>query len=137
MTVLVGWVPKPEGEAALDRAIFEAKLRGEDLVVLNTTSGASYADASYATDEQVQQVQDKLAASGVTHDVRHAVHGKQPSAEVLEMAEEVGASLIVIGLRHRSSVGKFLMGSTAQEILLGSRCPVLSVPAPNQHRFFG
>ena len=41
MTIVVGWVPRPEGEAALDRAIAEAALRGETLVVLNASSGAS------------------------------------------------------------------------------------------------
>ena len=134
MTILVGWVPKPEGEAALERAVFEAKLRGEDLVVLNTSSGASYADASYATDEQLDAAKEKLQAAGVGFELRHAIHGKEPADEVLKEAEEAGASLIVIGLRHRTAVGKFLLGSTAQRILMGARCPVLAVPAPDGHR---
>ena len=37
--------------------------------------------------------------------------------------------LIVIGLRHRTAVGKLLMGSVAQRILLDARCPVLAVKA--------
>ena len=132
MTILVGWVPKPEGEAALERAVFEAELRGEDLVVLNTSSGTSYADASYATDEQLQGVKERLDAAGVTYDLRHAIQGKQPADEFLHVAEEVGASLLVIGLRHRTAVGKFLLGSTAQQVLLGAHCPVLAVPPPDR-----
>ena len=46
MTIVVGYVPKPEGEAALERAVVEAQLRSEDLVVVNSTSGDAYADAS-------------------------------------------------------------------------------------------
>ena len=134
MTVLVGWVPKPEGEAALERALAEAKLRGEQLVVLNTSSGASYIDPSWASDEQMQAATERLDASGVPYDLRHAIHGKQPVDEVLDTAQEVGASLIVIGLRHRSAVGKFLLGSTAQQILMGTSCPVLCVPAADPHR---
>ncbi len=128
MTIVVGWVPKPEGEAALERAVAEAQLRDEDLVVVNASSGASYADASYATDQQVEDVRKRLADSGVRYDVRQRLRGKQPSEEVVHAAESTQASMIVIGLRHRTSVGKFLMGSSAQEILMHARCPILCVP---------
>jgi nucleotide-binding universal stress UspA family protein len=38
------------------------------------------------------------------------------------------ADLLVIGIRNRSRVGKLLLGSIAQEILLDSRCPIVGVP---------
>ena len=44
-TVVVGYVPKPEGEAALRTAIAEAKLRGTKLVVVNSHRGGSDFDA--------------------------------------------------------------------------------------------
>jgi nucleotide-binding universal stress UspA family protein len=46
---------------------------------------------------------------------------------VIDVAVEVDASVLVIGLRHRTAVGKLLMGSTAQRILLDCPCPVLAV----------
>ena len=49
---------------------------------------------------------------------------------MVEVAEQVRASLLVIGLRRRTSVGKFLMGSSASMILMHAPCPVLSVKAP-------
>jgi nucleotide-binding universal stress UspA family protein len=48
---------------------------------------------------------------------------------VLGVAEEVGAELLVVGLHRRSPVGKALLGSNAQQILLNARCPVLAVRA--------
>ena len=45
------------------------------------------------------------------------------------LAAIADAELIVIGMRHRTAVGKFLMGSTAQRILLDAPCPVLAVKA--------
>ncbi len=46
------------------------------------------------------------------------------------MCTETGAELLVIGLKRRSAVGKLLMGSAAQRILLDVECPVLGVKGP-------
>ena len=134
MTIVVGYVPKPEGEAAIERAVAEAQLRGEDLVVVNSTSGDAAVDPSWASDEQLQSVAERLRAAGVRHEIVHSV-GKEPADHVVEVAEKAHASLLVIGLRRRSSVGKFLMGSSASTILMQAPCPVLAVKAPGgEHR---
>ena len=36
MSIIVGFVPTPSGEAALTAGIAEAKLRNEDLVIVNS-----------------------------------------------------------------------------------------------------
>ena len=46
---------------------------------------------------------------------------------LVRVADERDASVVVIGLRHRTPVGKLIMGSAAQRILLDARCPVLAV----------
>ena len=134
MTIVVGYVPKPEGEAALERAVAEAQLRSEDLVVVNSTSGDAYADASWANDEQLASVEERVRAAGVQHELVHAVVGKEPADHVVEVAEKAHASLLVIGLRRRTSVGKFLLGSSASTILMHAPCPVLAVKAPGGER---
>lgn len=48
-----------------------------------------------------------------------------PGGDLLRAATEHGADLIVIGLAKRSRVGKVLMGSEAQHVLLGASCPIL------------
>lgn len=48
---------------------------------------------------------------------------------LLDLAEDVGATLLVIGSRHRTRVGKLLLGSTVQRVLLESSIPVLVVKA--------
>ena len=68
----------------------------------------------------------ELAASGVEVDVRRSM-GADVGDQVLAVAADVAADLIVIGLRRRSPVGKLLMGSVAQRILLGAECAVLAV----------
>jgi nucleotide-binding universal stress UspA family protein len=129
MVIVVGYVPKPEGRAALDRAIEEADLRGGRLVVVNASRGDAYVDGGYAGVQEIELVKSRLAEAGVEHEVRQLVRGHEPAEEVVELAEELDAELIVIGMRHRTAVGKFLLGSTAQRILLDARCPVLAVKA--------
>lgn len=130
-TIVVGYVPKPEGDAALDRGIEEAKLRDATLVVVNSHRGGGNFDgkASADADSQMSSVDAKLKSAGVQGEVRQLVRGFEPSEDLLNFANEVNAELIVIGLRKRSPVGKLILGSNAQRVLLDASCPVLSVKA--------
>ena len=130
-TIVVGYVPKPEGEAALARAIEEAKLRGDTLVVVNSARGGGDYDGEDARrdDEQMASVRAKLEASGVEFDLRQLVRGFEPAEDLIGIAEANAADLIVIGLRRRSPVGKLILGSNAQRILLDAQCAVLAVKA--------
>ena len=61
--------------------------------------------------------------------VRQLVRGFEPAEDLISIAEDSHAELIVIGLRRRSPVGKLILGSNAQRILLDAHCPVLAVKA--------
>ena len=130
-TVVVGYVPKPEGEAALDRAIDEAKLRGAKVVVVNSHRGGQEFDAPAArkAEDQMDAVKGRLESSGVKYDLRQLVRGFEPAEDLINIADSSDAELIVIGLRRRSPVGKLILGSNAQRILLDAKCPVLAVKA--------
>lgn len=129
MTIVVGYVPKPEGRAALRAALEEAARRGEPLHVLNTSRGDATIDPSYAPDEDLVEVRRQLQRSGVDFELEHRISGNDGAADVVATAERLAASLVVIGLRRRSPTGKLLFGSDAQRILLDVHCPVLAVKA--------
>jgi nucleotide-binding universal stress UspA family protein len=133
-TIVVGYVPKPEGKAALRRAAEEARLRNSQLVVVNSHRGGREFDRDDAieSEAQLQEVKSELEAHGVTHDVRQLVRGMDPAEDLVNVASEVEAELIVIGLRRRSPVGKLILGSNAQRVLLDAPCPVLAVKATEQ-----
>ncbi len=130
-TVVVGYVPKPEGDAALSTAIDEAKLRDAKLVVVNSHRGGADFDgpAARKAESEMDAVRNKLDESGVTYDLRQMVRGFEPAEDLISIAEANSAELIVIGLRRRSPVGKLILGSNAQRILLDAPCPVLAVKA--------
>ena len=130
-TIVVGYVPKPEGRAALHRAAEEARLRNARLVVVNSHRGGRGFDREdvIESEEQLEDVRRELRDAGVEHEVRQLVQGMDPADDLLAVAKDVGAEFIVIGLRRRSPVGKLILGSNAQRVLLDAPCPVLAVKA--------
>ncbi|MDP9417827.1 MAG: universal stress protein [Actinomycetota bacterium] len=131
MAIVVGYVPKPEGRAALRRAAEEAQLRSSRLVVVNSNRGGREltAEESEQYDAELAGVGEQLTAAGLEHEVRQLVRGNDPAEDLIAIAEEVAADFIVIGLRRRTPVGKLILGSNAQRILLDAPCPVLAVKA--------
>jgi nucleotide-binding universal stress UspA family protein len=131
MAVVVGYVPTEEGRAALHRAAQECKLRNTRLVVINSNRGCKDLDASEAEryESELQDVRAELDSAGVSNEVRQLVRGLEPAEDIIAVAQEVSADFIVIGLRRRSPVGKLILGSNAQRILLEAPCPVLAVKA--------
>lgn len=129
MTILVAYVPRPEGHAALDKGIEIAKRRNEKLVVVNAGPGGKNEDASMADVQDAERVERRLADSGLNTELKLFVRGKSAVEEIEALVESLQASLLIIGLRKRSPVGKLLLGSVAQEILLSVSCPVLAVKA--------
>ena len=129
MTVAVAHSDTPRGEAALLAAADEAVLRGEDLAVLHIIPGV---DEVQVNDPAVErQIAARLAdVPDLTWKLYTAPEGFDTAEALLDEAEDVGASLLVIGSRHRTRVGKLLLGSTVQRVLLESSIPVLVVKAP-------
>src|SRR4051794_13728294 len=102
--VVVGYVAKPEGEAAVEQGIAEAKLRGAGLVVMNSQRGGREYDDSVSlrTEQDLSALDAKLKDSGVDYEVRHLVRGQEPAEDLISIAESCDADLIVIGLRRRT-----------------------------------
>lgn len=129
MTILVAYAPRPEGQAALDKGMEIAKRRQERLVVVNASPGGAHEDSSQADAQDVERVENVLAQSGLDAQFKQFIRGKSAVSEIEDLVESLQVSLLVIGLRKRSPVGKLILGSVAQDILLSVPCPVLAVKA--------
>lgn len=129
MNILVGYIPSPEGVAAVDWAIAEAQEHRAALYVLNTGKDGNYADPQFATAEDIDALDAQLSASGLQHTMLRPTDGVDAADSLISAADQNHIDLIVIGLRRRSPVGKLIAGSTAQAVLLGADCPVVGVKA--------
>lgn len=131
MAIVVGYIPTPEGEAALRRGTLEAQLRQTTLVVVSSKDPALEPNREAVTrfESELEKAGARLAGASIEYEVRRLDTGRTAGEDLIEVADEVDAEMIVIGLRRRSPVGKLILGSQAQQILLGADRPVLAVKA--------
>lgn len=136
MKVLVVHEPTAAGSAALERAVDEVATHGGEIHLVgflpppSSERSASGSNRDTRSAEDVEAAATELRARGLDcHG--HAPQGFSRSSQAtLYVAEKQGVDLIVLGMRRRSRVGKLVMGSDVQDVLLGAGCPVLAVKAP-------
>lgn len=117
MTVLVAHSTTPESAAALTAAYAEAERRKEEVIV-------------FILDGDEPDVSE-VTARGLAVTFQHPQEfEKDPVGGLVDAASAMGASVLVIGIKHRTATGKLLFGSSAQRILLDATCPVLAVKVP-------
>lgn len=129
MRIAMGFVDTPEGHAALDAAAAEALERDATLIVVHSMKGGERDELERlrAYDSAFEQATATLNERGVRHEVKRYVRGSSPVEDLLQCARDESVDLLVIGIRRRSPVGKLLLGSNSQDIILQADCPVLCV----------
>jgi nucleotide-binding universal stress UspA family protein len=131
VTVLLAYISTPEGDAALAAAVDEAKRRATDAVVVNVTRPAEQVGPEFSTEQLLDGAARRFGEAGIAVEVRQLPGGVDTADAIVAVADEINPDLVVIGLRRRTAVGKLIVGSTSQRILLGVACPVLAVKAPH------
>ena len=131
MNIVVGYINTPEGEAAVEHGLREARLRGGKLVVVHSMLGGDHEDIEEYREsaEAMERIRQRLHDENIDHCTHEYVRGQRPVDDLLEAVKSHDAGMIVIGIRSRSTTGKLLLGSNALEILHDSKVPVLCVKA--------
>jgi nucleotide-binding universal stress UspA family protein len=132
--IVAGFLRSPEGRAALDRAIEETRDRDGELLVVHSMKGGERDEAQQVLTyrAEFEQLEARLASEGIRYRLVEYARGNSPAEDLLRAAREEEADLLVIGIRRRSPVGKLVLGSNAQEILLNADCAVLAVKATSE-----
>lgn len=128
MTIAVAHTDTSEGAAALVAAADEARRHGADLAVLRALPGPE-AELDSGAEAELRRRIAEVVGTDLTWQLHVVADAGSPPRALLDLASEVGAARLVIGTRRRSPVGKLLMGSTVQRIILESPIPVLVVKA--------
>lgn len=125
MKILCAYVPSATSEAALEYTLREAKQRGASVLVLASEEGLDPAKARAVAD--TRPLVERLAESGVPHDLRVVHRRDDPADDILAAAESGDVDMVVLGIRRRTPIGKILLGSTSQRVIMEAPCPVVCV----------
>lgn len=129
MSVAVAHNDTEEGRAALLFAAGEAFARGSKLYVLHVLD--EFAAVDEDPSERLRLHVEELLSGTDTGgwELRFAPESDNRAEAILSLAEDAGAELLVIGSRKRSPLGKFVLGSTVQRVVLDAPMPVFVVKA--------
>ena len=77
MSVLVSYIPTPEGWAAYQLALAEARLRDTSLLVVNVIVAGNAADVTAADEKDLDALRVALREEGIEHEVIQADRGRR------------------------------------------------------------
>jgi len=132
MSVALAHQRTPTGHLALTEAGREAVLRKKPLVVIHVVSAIDLDSTEAFTGGIADEIADVVGEAGLDNltwrlELTTAKDDSGVADAVLAVVDRVDAELLVIGARRRSPVGKFLLGSATQSMVLKAEVPVLVV----------
>lgn len=130
MAILVALDEKSKRtERVVNFSIEEAKLRKEKLFFVHSLFGGERTEQKEidAGEELLKWAEETAKKAGVECETRLLVRGKEAAEDIVEFANEIKASMIVIGVRKRRPAGKVLFGSVAQDVILNAKQPVICI----------
>ena len=129
MKILVAYHGANVGNEMLKLAVKHAKSFAGEVLLMTSLEGDDKTNLEEINEAEsdLHNASEALDKEGVSNETHLIVKGHTPGEDVVSFAEEHGCSEIIIGVKSRSKVGKFLFGSTAQYVILNAHCPVVSV----------
>jgi len=129
MKILVGYDGTNSAKGALGLAKTHAKAFGASVEVVTSMQKGTESQR-----KEIEQAERGLAYAktlfeedNIACNTHLLIRGLSPGEDLVEFASEGQIDEIIVGVKRRSKVGKLLMGSTAQYVILKAECPVVTV----------
>ena len=128
MKILVGYDGSDLAKRALKLAQEHAKAFGAEVIHVLHSKVTDLPTKQHKLDEQdMDEVRRSVEKGGGLCETHLLIRNMEPGPHLVKFAEDHAIDEIVIGVKMRSKVGKLLMGSTAQHVILQAPCTVVSV----------
>lgn len=129
MKILVGYKNSKREKRLLDQAIHRAKPYDAEVFVITSLFGSENTTAKdiAEVEKNLQEAGSYLEKQGVKNQTHFLIQGKSPGEDIVDFARKHDIDEIIIGARNRTKVGKLLLGSTTQFVILQAGCPVTTV----------
>ena len=130
MKILVGYDGSNEAKDALKLAKRHAKAFGAKIEVVKSVTRNHPLNESLveATEKKLElEIQNHFSKNNISYETHLLVSSRSTGESLIWFAELEKIDEIIIGTRKRSKVGKFLLGSTAQYVVLHAPCPVVTI----------
>jgi len=127
MKILVAYDGSDMAKEALALAQKRAKSTDGKIYVLHSLVTDLPQKRHKQDEREMEEVKDLLERGGFSSETHLTVRNMMPGEHLVEFAEENEIDEIIVGIRMKSKVGKLLLGSTAQHVILNAPCPVVSV----------
>lgn len=124
MKILLAYVPSRTSEAALEYAVRRCHDSSAQLLVL-ASEKSTPKKAADVLDQR--PLAERIAERGLEADLRTVPRRDDPADDILATAEQEQVDEIVLGIRHRTPIGKIILGSTSLRVIMEAPCPVVCV----------
>ena len=128
MKILVAYDGSDLAKKAIKLAQEHAKAFGAEIIHVLHSKVTDLPKKQHELDEQdMDDVRSSMEKEGCPCETHLLIRNMEPGPHLVKFAAEHAIDEIVIGVKMRSKVGKLLMGSTAQHVILEAQCPVVSI----------
>ena len=130
MKIMVGYDGSNEAKDALKLAQKHARALGAKIEVVKAVTCNHPIEHSLiqAAEEKLEwEIRNRFNGNNINYETHLLVSSRSTGQNLVWYAELEEIDEIIIGARKRSKVGKLLLGSTAQHVVLNAPCPVITI----------
>ncbi len=130
MKVMICYDGSPEAGRALDLAMDQAKAFSAETLIVTALEGdpKEQLEQLGESEKVLENAVKQLSDAGLQSETKMLpANALSVGENLVYLAKDEAVDLIIIGVRRKSKVGKLLFGSTVQNVILTSHCPVITV----------
>jgi len=127
MKILVGYDGGAPAKKALQLAKKHALAFGATVHVITSLDKGNALETENKALDNLKKVKSEFAEDGIKCQTHLLIRGTFPGEDIVDFAKDNKIDEIIVGVKKLSRVGKLLMGSNAQFVILEAQCPVVCV----------